>query len=102
MQNMRKGTGEQEAAEQKNSQPVFILKASDITADLVVDFWIVLNGKVRELVKGGMSPAAAVQYLRGVHHLPPILCGLLPAEKLQGACKIAESMREFPHRKVAD
>lgn len=86
----------------KDEQPQFTLLAQDITADLVVEFWICVNGKVQELVKGGMSPAEAAQHMRRIYHIPPILAGLVSSEKLQGACQIAQQMRDFPYRKVAD
>lgn len=82
-------------------QPTFTLKAQDISADLVVDFWIVINGRIKELIKAGMALPVAVQYMRNVYHLPPLIAGLLTDEKERSALRIADAMRAYPYRKVA-
>lgn len=84
-------------------EPVFLLRAQDITADLVVDFWTILNGRLNEMVKGlGMTPADAVERLREVHHIPYPFEGLTNVEKHKTAVKISKAMRAFAGRKVAD
>lgn len=86
----------------KNGEVTFTLRAADISADLVVEFWVLVNGKVRELVKKGWSPAAAVDFVRQAHHIPPMYEGLLDDEKLRGAAQVAKAMRQHDGRKVAD
>lgn len=83
-------------------EPVFLLRAQDITADLVVDFWVLVNGKLQELMKLGMTKEEAVERLRQVHHIPYPYEGLTNVEKHQSAVRIAKMMRGHQDRKVAD
>jgi len=55
----------------KLTEPVFILRAQDISAPALVQAWIALNYDA-------------------------------PKEKLEGAQKILEAMREWPQKKKAD
>lgn len=85
-------------------QPHFTLLAQDITADLVVEFWVIVNEKLAELVKAGRTPEEAVDHLRGIFHIPPhVYEGLMISPKHASAVRIAREMREYQGgRKVAD
>lgn len=85
---------------QERGQPTFTLIAQDITADLVVDFWIKAQQKVREHMDAGLTMTQAVKAVRSYYFLEPDV----PADdaKLSGACAIAEAMSRWPNRKIAD
>lgn len=85
-------------------QPHFILVAQDITADLVVEFWAIINEKLGEMVKAGHTPEGALRQLRAVFHLPPeVYAGLFISPKHASAVQIAKEMRAYQgERRVAD
>ena len=82
------------------SQPHFDLKATDISADLVVDLWVKIQGNIRAYVETGMSPTSAVEAVRQYYFMS------VPIEtddpKLRSALAIADQMRAFTPRKLAD
>jgi hypothetical protein len=72
-----------------------------VTADLVVDFWILTQLRVRQLMEMGRTMRAAVNEVRrhiGVPEYPPVL----KDAKLDGAARIAEQMRQWEKRRMAD
>ena len=84
-------------------EPVFLLRSQDITADLVVDFWTILNGRLKELVEfAGLTPLEAVERMREVHHIVYPIEGLVNVEKHKTAIGIARMMRLHNKRKIAD
>ncbi len=89
------------APSQTNQEPTFTLRAQDLTADLVIDFWILVQLRVRHAVKQGTPVAVAIEDARkklGIPAYPPIL----GVEKLDGAARIATAMTEWTGRKLAD
>ena len=84
----------------KNGEPTFTLRAQDVTADLVVDFWVKIQQKVREHMNAGLTKMQAVQAVRSYYFLETYV----PASdvKLSGACRIAGEMEKWPARKLAD
>lgn len=81
---------------------MFVLKSQDVTADVLVDFWAILNQKVREMVKSGHPPELAIKLLRIQWNIPPVYEDQFHDVKLRDAVRIARSMRTFPNRKIAD
>lgn len=84
-----------------HGEPTFTLRAQDLTADLVIDFWILVQLRVRHAVKQGTPVAVAIEEARrkfGIPVYPPIL----GVEKLDGAARIATAMTEYQTRKLAD
>jgi hypothetical protein len=82
-------------------QPKFRLLAQDITADLIVDFWTLIQMRVWADLKAGLPLREAVSRARehfGVPEYPPCL----HHPKLDGAAEIACDMRAWPSRKLAD
>jgi len=84
----------------RNGEPTFTLRAQDVTADLVVDFWVKVQQKVREHMHAGLTMMQAVQAVRTYYFLEPDV----PASdvKLSGACQIAGEMEKFSARRLAD
>jgi len=88
--------------EGKDSGPVFKLKSSDATASLTVDFWELLQLKVRSFIEIGLSIDAAVRAARSYYDIPQYHPGLEDA-KLDGASTIARAMDAWTgHKKIAD
>jgi hypothetical protein len=81
--------------------PSFTLIAQDITADLCVDFWTMTQLRVRTHMDAGLTMVQAVDAVRekfGIPEYPEILGDA----KLDGAARIAETMRAHSPRKLAD
>ena len=90
-----------ERADPRAPMPVFPLKASDLTADLCVDFWQMVQRRVKTIVYDGLTPEQAVQMVRESFGIPPYL-PIWEDEKLNGAARIAAAMRAHSPRKLAD
>ena len=86
--------------DEKQDMPVFQLKASDITADLMVELWVEIQRYIGTCIKSGATPEQAVKdawdYLG-----PSEIVGHL-TDKQRGALAIAEAMRAYSPRKLAD
>ena len=84
--------------------PVFRLKASDVTSELLVDLWILCQIRLAQELKRGYTPECAVENIRTYFGVPKYPAALFPPEqaKLKGAAEVAEAFRNVPHRKVAD
>ena len=82
--------------------PHFDLKASDISADLVVDFWVKVNLLIRDNVRQGYTRDEAVALARKFYFIPHYDGHVLADEKLNAAGEVAAQMRAFTPRKIAD
>ena len=83
-------------------QATFTLVAQDATADLVVDFWVMLQLRIRDRVNAGVPLQVAIERERigfGILAYPP---DLLKEPKLAGALEIAARMRGQTDRRLAD
>lgn len=87
-----------------HGEPTFTLRAQDITADLVVDFWTIVQIRVRENMNAGLTMVQAVQAVRSYYFLESINSPRYPTGdiKLDTAVMKAEVMRQFKNRKLAD
>ncbi len=84
-----------------DEQPTFPLLAQDITADLVVDFWTLIQMRIWSDLRSGYCLDTAVARARhhfGIPQYPPCL----HHPKIDGATRIAWAMRTWPHRRLAD
>lgn len=82
-------------------QPIFSLLAQDITADLVVDFWMMVQLRVWGDIAEGTPLIEAVERARAAFGVP-LYQPFLHHGKLDGASRIAWDMRAFPTRRLAD
>lgn len=83
-----------------NDEPIFVLRAQDITADILVELWAELQEEIRNMVRDGMTPEEAAGTIRRQY-------GLVGREgvddpKLLEAYDLAAKMQRWPNRKVAD
>jgi hypothetical protein len=87
-----------------NGEPVFVIRAQDITAHLVVDFWVAVNAYMQEKVKEGQSMVFAIERARQLHGVPRAssygMNDLNP--KLNSALDISRAMMRWDNRKLAD
>lgn len=83
-------------------QPHFDLLAQDISADLVVDFWIRIQHELRARVREGYSLERAVRMTRDFFFLQPYDGVPTGDAKLDRAGQIADAMRQQTNRKLAD
>lgn len=83
-------------------QPHFNLIAQDATADLVVDFWILVQLRVQFRMQAGETITEALREVRTTFGLHAYTPELLDGSKLQGAALIARAMEQFPTRRLAD
>ena len=65
---------EAKLGEVSRDEPIFVLRAQDMTADEFVDKWCDRQ----------------------------VLIAKMPPEKIEAARKIAQAMRDWPHRKIPD
>ena len=84
--------------------PTFLLKASDLSADVVVDLWVLVNRRMREHLATGYTPEEARDWVRQYYFLDSINAPTLTQiPKLDSALAIAEQMRQYTGpKKVAD
>lgn len=83
-------------------EPVFTLRAQDVTADLAVEFWVRVNACLRERLQQGATIAAARAELKLLLGRElPLNCDVLDA-KLGEALACAAEMVSWPNRKLAD
>lgn len=84
-----------------NNEPVFVLRAQDITAPVAVKFWAKVQLKLREFIDTGMSTGEAVRQVEKYYFLEEE--GAYTDPKLDGAIVIAEAMENWAgNKKVAD
>jgi len=81
--------------------PTFTLTAGDISSDLMVDFWVLVQLRVRHDLAMGRTLEQALDHVRNRFDIP-VYHEALNDAKLDGAARIAEAMRNFPNRKLAD
>jgi hypothetical protein len=82
------------------AMPTFTLKASDISADLAVDFWVRVQTILRANMAAGLLPEHAVEQVRNYFALNRL--GPQTDPKLASAQAIAEAMCAYHPRKLAD
>lgn len=84
-------------------QAKFLLIAQDITAPLVIDFWVRVQQRMRDLLATGLTLSEAEQAVRCYYFLdnrPTV--GAMEPDKLADASAIADVMAQFPGRRLAD
>ena len=84
------------------AQPHFDLKASDISSDLVVDFWIRAQREIRARIQEGYTLEQAVKMTRDYFFLQPYDGKATGDKKLDSAGEIAVQMKLAMNRKLAD
>ena len=80
----------------------FDLKSSDISADLVVEYWIKVQLMIRDNLKQGYSLEESAALARKFYFIPHYDGQVLADEKLNSAGAIAGQMRKTTYRKLAD
>ena len=90
-----------------HGEPTFTLRAQDITSDLVVDFWTIVQIRVKENMDAGLTMMQAVQAVRSYFFLESVNSPRYPKRntgtaKLATAVLMADEMRQWPDRKLAD
>lgn len=88
-------------AQKAKSQPHFTLLAQDITADLLVDIWVMINDYMED-VKGDMEPKHVVEMFREMLDVPYSWKEDNLKPRVKDAAFIAEEMRQYSPRKAAD
>lgn len=83
-----------------NQEPVFVLRAQDITAPVVVLFWAKLQERIRARMDAGLTMEQGVNEERRHYFLDDEPVYTDP--KLDGAVRVAEEMATWPNRKLAD
>ena len=83
-------------------QATFTLVAQDASADLVVDFWTMVQIRARQSMESGLTLAEAMALERIAFGIPAYVPAVHDDPKLAGASVIAGNMRQFPNRKMAD
>ena len=87
-----------------NGEPVFVIRAQDITAHLCVDFWVAVNAYMQEKVNEGQSLIYAIERARELHGVPRSssygMNDLNP--KLNSALEISRAMMRWGDRRLAD
>ena len=86
-----------------NGETTFTLRSQDVTADLVVDFWISCQVEVKQHMDDGMTMVQAVEEVRR-EFLIPGWGSFAPMEdlKLAQAQQIGKAMNMWVNRKLAD
>jgi hypothetical protein len=82
-------------------EKTFTIRAQDVTGDLVVDFWTMVQLRVRVNVRHGMTVPEAIDAVRTTFGIPKYP-DAFNDHKLDGAARIAEAMRDHSPRKLAD
>jgi hypothetical protein len=87
-----------------HGEATFTLRAQDITADLVLDFWISAQLEVRQAMDDGLTLVEAIAHVRTVYQIArwSFFIGEQAAPKLQGAARIGKAMAQWPNRKLVD
>lgn len=86
------------------SHPCFLLKASDISSHLVVEFWVAVQQDMRQMMDDGATMTEALECARAYYKIPRLTqIGEGLTEKERGALEIAKAMMGYEGvRKVAD
>lgn len=82
-------------------ETVFCLRSQDVTAPLVVAFWVKLQQKVREYMDAGLTMTEAVRQAEIYYFLESVDAPATDA-KLSQALLIAREMTGFANRRLAD
>lgn len=85
-----------------SNEPIFTLCARDLTADLVVEFWIQTQLRLRHAVSVGVDPVLAVAMMKRELVLERDLPKVGGDAKLSEAVHCAAAMRLWPNRKLPD
>jgi hypothetical protein len=84
-------------------QPSFKLIAQDVTADLVIDFWIEVQLQVKQSIEDGTTMMEAIDKIRQQFGVPPwSQFTTLTNPKLKEAAAIGYLMSEWKNRKIPD
>lgn len=84
-------------------EPVFVLRASDISSPLVVTFWVTVQQRLKMLMDSGATMTEALEAIRVADMIPSL--SIMPAvmpDKEGSALEIAKQMQDWPTRKLAD
>lgn len=94
---------QQQIVKMDPAQPCFLLKAQDITAPLIVTYWVTVQQRMQMLMDAGSTMAEALEAIRIADMVPSL--AIMPAvmpDKLGSALSIAKEMQNWPNRKLAD
>ena len=84
-------------------EPVFSVRAQDITSHLLVEAWVAIQQSVRQAMDDGASMVEAVEDARYLHRIPRMIYeDKTLTEKERGALEIARAMMGWGRRKLAD
>lgn len=84
-------------------EPLFILRAQDVTAALMVETWVTAQQLLRSELEAMTPFHEAVQRVRVYLNIPRVETLMEDAnEKERGALEIAKQMEQWPNRKIAD
>lgn len=89
----------------KIGEPLFILRAQDATAGLLLEAWVAVQQLMRAELAEGRSLTEAVANARvylGIPDIETLREAGEVTEKELGALAIAKEMRNWPNRKLAD
>jgi len=84
-------------------EPLFILRAQDVTAALMVETWVTAQQLLRSELDAMTPLHEAVQRVRVYLNIPRVETLMEDAnEKERGALEIAKQMQQWPNWKIAD
>lgn len=86
-----------------NNEEIFVLRAQDVTADIVVEAWADIQRLLGQFLRRGYTLTQALHQIKA--HLLPIKQALEPqptTKKIDEAYAIAKRMAAHVPRKVAD
>lgn len=86
-------------------EPLFIIRAQDVTAGLLLEAWVAVQQLMRADLAEGRSLTEAVANARvylGVPNIETLREAGEVTEKELGALAIAKEMQNWPNRKLAD
>lgn len=85
----------------KPHEPGFTLRGQDLTSDLLVEVWAVVNGRIRHLMNQGIEQEAALGQVR--NELSAFLAlGYQVTDKVEGALQTVVAMARYTPKKLAD
>jgi hypothetical protein len=87
----------------KPGETVFVLRAQDITAHVVVEAWVAIQQSIKQAMDDGATMTEAIENARQIMRVPRVVTMLEEAtEKERGALEIAQTMMRWDNRKLAD
>lgn len=87
----------------KTGEPKFVLRAQDLTADILTECWADVNRLLAQYLRRGYTIPQALHQIKA--HLLPLKQQLEPQvtnKKVEEAYAIAKRMAQHTNRKVAD